>query len=43
MIAVVRALREQVDFTRVREETAESHFAAAVLFLLERLEIVEPA
>ena len=43
MLAVVRALREQVDFDRVRKETAESPFAAAVLFLLERLDIVEPA
>ena len=43
MIAVVRALREQVDFDRVRRETAESPFAAAMLFLLERLDIVEPA
>ena len=43
MISVVRALREQVDFDRVRKETAESPFAAAMLFLLERLDIVEPA
>jgi hypothetical protein len=43
MIAVVRALREQVDVDRVRAETAHSPFAAAMLFLLERLEIVEPA
>lgn len=43
MLAVVRALREQVDFARVREETAGSPFAAAVLYLAERLEIVEPA
>jgi hypothetical protein len=43
MIPVVRALREQVDFARVREETADSPFAVALLFLLERLEVVEPA
>ncbi|NPD04659.1 hypothetical protein HN031_08175 [Nocardioides sp. zg-1308] len=42
MIPVVRALREQVDFARVREETAQSPFAAALLFLLERLDVVEP-
>jgi hypothetical protein len=42
MIGVVRALREQVDFDRVRKETAESDFAAALIFLLERLEVVEP-
>ena len=43
MIPVVRALREQVDFDRVREETGSSPFAEALLFLLERLEVVEPA
>ena len=43
MIPVVRALREQVDLDRVREETAGSPFAAALLFLLERLGVVEPA
>jgi len=43
MIPVVRALREQVDFARVRDETADSPFAVALLFLLERLEVVEPA
>ncbi|WP_210439464.1 nucleotidyltransferase family protein [Nocardioides xinjiangensis] len=43
MIPVVRALREQVDFARVREETAGSPFAAALLFLLERLDVVPPA
>ncbi|MDZ5661553.1 nucleotidyltransferase [Nocardioides sp. S-58] len=42
MIPVVRALREQVDLARVREETAQSPFAAALLFLLERLDVVEP-
>jgi len=43
MIPVVRALREQVDFERVRAETADSPFAAALLFLLERLDVVPPA
>jgi hypothetical protein len=42
-LPMVRALREQVDFARVREETADSPFAVALLFLLERLEVVEPA
>jgi hypothetical protein len=42
MIPVVRALREQVDFARVREETGSSPFAEALLFLLERLGVVEP-
>jgi hypothetical protein len=39
MIPVVRALREQVDFERVRAETAGSPYAAALLFLLERLDV----
>ena len=43
MIPVVRALREQVDFDRVRAETADSPFAGALLFLLERLDVVPPA
>ena len=43
MIPVVRALREQVDFERVRDETAGSPYAAALLFLLERLDVVPPA
>jgi hypothetical protein len=42
MIPVVRALREQLDLPRVRRETADSPFAAALLLLLERLDIVEP-
>jgi hypothetical protein len=42
MLPVVRALREQVDLDRVREETAGSPFAEALLFLLERLGVVEP-
>ena len=41
MLPVVRALREQVDFARVREETADSPYAAALVFLLERLGIVD--
>lgn len=41
-LPVARALREQVDWPRVREETASSDYAAAFLFLLERLAIIEP-
>ena len=41
MLPVVRALREQVDFAQVREETADSPYAAALVFLLERLGIVD--
>lgn len=43
MIPVVRALREQVDFARVRAETATSPYAEALLLLLERLGVVPPA
>ena len=42
MLPVVRALREQVDVDRVRAETQGSPFAEALLFLLERLEVVPP-
>ena len=41
MLPVARTLREQVDWERVRLETAASHFAAAFLFLIARLGIVE--
>jgi hypothetical protein len=40
-IPVARALREQVDWDVVRRDTAASPFASALLFLLERLEIIE--
>jgi len=43
MIPIMRALREQLDLPRVRRETAQSPFAAALLLLLEKLDIVEPA
>ena len=39
-IPVARALREQVDWDVVRRDTAHNDFAAALLFLLERLEII---
>ncbi|HET7534442.1 MAG TPA: nucleotidyltransferase [Nocardioidaceae bacterium] len=42
-LPVARALREQVDWQRVRKETAENDFAVALLFLLERLSIIESA
>jgi hypothetical protein len=41
-LPVARALREQVDWPRVRKETAHNDFAAAFLFLLERLDIIDP-
>jgi hypothetical protein len=40
-LPVARALREQVDWKRVREETGRSEYAAAFLFLLERLSIID--
>jgi hypothetical protein len=41
-LPVARALREQVDWARVRKETSSSAYATAFLFLLERLSIIEP-
>lgn len=41
LIPVARALREQVDWHRVRRETAGNDFAVALVFLLERLEIID--
>ncbi|HET9828113.1 MAG TPA: nucleotidyltransferase family protein [Nocardioidaceae bacterium] len=43
VISVARALREQVDWATVRACTAGSAFAEAVLFLLERLDIIATA
>jgi len=42
LLPVARALREQVDWPRVQKETEENDFAAAFLFLLERLAIIDP-
>jgi hypothetical protein len=42
-LPIARALREQVDWPRVRKETTDSDFAVAFLFLLERLAIIPPA
>ena len=42
-LPVARALREQVDWPRVRKETEPSAYAAAFLFLLERLSIIDAA
>jgi hypothetical protein len=41
-LAVARSLREQVDWDRVRSETGDNPFAAALLLLLERLGIIAP-
>lgn len=42
MLPVARALREQVDWVEVREQTQDNDFAVAFLVLLERLRIIEP-
>ncbi len=43
-LPVARSLREQIDWERVRRETAKSPYAEAFLMLLDRLEVVpEPA
>ncbi|MFL5821234.1 MAG: nucleotidyltransferase [Solirubrobacteraceae bacterium] len=42
LLAVARALREQVDWEEVRLRTAQSAFARAFFALLEGLEIVPP-
>ncbi|HET6563157.1 MAG TPA: nucleotidyltransferase [Marmoricola sp.] len=40
LLPVARALREQVDWERVRKETRDNDYAAAFLFLGERLAVV---
>jgi hypothetical protein len=39
-LPVARSLREQIDWERVRRETAESPYAEAFLMLLDRLDVV---
>ena len=39
-LPVARSLREQIDWDRVRRETAESPYAEAFLVLLDRLDVV---
>jgi hypothetical protein len=39
-LPVARSLREQIDWTRVRQETADSPYAEAFLILLDRLDVV---
>jgi hypothetical protein len=43
VLPVMRALREQVDWDAVRARTADSPFAGAVLYLLERLDVISGA
>jgi hypothetical protein len=40
--APARALREQVDWDGVRDETGDTPFAEALLFLLERIDVCPP-
>lgn len=42
-LAIARALREQIDWRRLRERTAHSPYAHGFLALLEALDIVAPA
>jgi len=42
LLPVARALREQVDWPRVRAGTAGNPYAEALLYLLERIDVVEP-
>jgi hypothetical protein len=42
LLPVVRAVREQLDWSRIQAATEQNPFAAAFLFLLERLAIAEP-
>jgi hypothetical protein len=39
-LPVARSLREQIDWERVRKETAPSPYAEAFLMLLDRLDVV---
>ncbi|WP_270888191.1 nucleotidyltransferase family protein [Pedococcus sp. 5OH_020] len=43
LLPVARALREQVDWEHVARETKDNDFAAALLFLLRRLDVVPGA
>jgi hypothetical protein len=43
ILPVARAVREQVDWEVVRTRTKDNDFAYALLVLLERLRIIEPA
>ncbi|MEV0533594.1 nucleotidyltransferase family protein [Kitasatospora sp. NPDC050463] len=42
VLSVVRPLREKVDWRRVRAERGDAPMPAAFLFLLERLQVIEP-
>jgi hypothetical protein len=42
LLPVVRAVREQLDWTEIRKETEDNPFAEAFLLLVERLGITTP-
>jgi hypothetical protein len=42
LLPVVRAVREQIDWTEIREATQDNPFAEAFLLLIERLGIIAP-
>jgi Nucleotidyl transferase of unknown function (DUF2204) len=42
LLLVVRAVREQLDWTEIRQATQDNPFAEAFLLLIERLGIIEP-
>lgn len=42
LLPAARAVREQIDWTAVRSATGDNDFAAAFLFLVDRLEIAGP-
>ncbi len=42
VIPVARALREQIDWPKLREEVAWNDFAVAASFLLDRLQVPPP-
>jgi hypothetical protein len=42
LLLVVRAVREQLDWTEIREATRDNPFAEAFLLLLDRLDIARP-
>jgi predicted nucleotidyltransferase len=43
VLAIVRAVREQVDWELVREETQDSPFASAALHLAQGLDLIPPS
>lgn len=43
LVAAARAVRERIDWRRLRTETAENDFAAAFLYLADRLQLTRSA